>query len=318
MSDCKNLAGAVARVMARVRYIEKTGRNQHFRYDYASDKDVLLAVQPAMAEEGLALIPVGAEATWTEIGKGGNRCYLKRTWRLMHAESGESVEVVGWGVGEDRNDKAVYKAETGALKYALTGLFLTPRGDDPERDIAYEEPEPATEPRRAAEPRPDQATVWPKQQRDGWVAALARRLTEALQAPTPLGSDDAHEFLAWAQNWHGFVPDTLTQTQRIAWLKSDQLAEWADTWATPAVTVEAPRWSDSEKKSFFREVKLILGRDFNYEALCEALSDANQPRPSAMSSEQREGLLDALGLDGGGWHATYQTYKRRAEARKES
>ena len=39
------------------------------------------------------------------------------------------------GQGTDKGDKAVMKANTAALKYALAGIFLISWGDDPEADV---------------------------------------------------------------------------------------------------------------------------------------------------------------------------------------
>ena len=53
---------------------------------------------------------------------------------LVHAESGESIEFVGYGHGVDSQDKAAGKATTYALKNCLLYTFLTPVGkiDDTE------------------------------------------------------------------------------------------------------------------------------------------------------------------------------------------
>ena len=50
------------------------------------------------------------------------------------AESGESVTVQSFGCGQDTGEKAIYKAMTGALKYALRMNFLIPDESDPEND----------------------------------------------------------------------------------------------------------------------------------------------------------------------------------------
>ena len=55
-----NLATAICQVMAAVRYIPETGENKFHKYKYASDEDLLGALQPAMAAAGLALVPTSA------------------------------------------------------------------------------------------------------------------------------------------------------------------------------------------------------------------------------------------------------------------
>ncbi len=131
------LAAAVCSVMAAVRYVRQTGHNEIHRYRYASDEDLLAALQPAMAEAGLALLPIHVESTTIEHspdrkGKTQWRTDLVVSYRLMHV-SGESIELQAPGCGIDGEDKGAYKAMTGALKYVLRHTFLVPTGDDAER-----------------------------------------------------------------------------------------------------------------------------------------------------------------------------------------
>jgi hypothetical protein len=131
------LAGAVCAVMMAVRFIPETGVNQFHKYKYASDEDLLSALQPAMAEHGLALVPSGIDIRTVEHSpdrKGSPqwRTELVVTYDLLHI-SGESARVQAPGSGIDGEDKGAYKAMTGALKYALRHLFLVPTGDDAER-----------------------------------------------------------------------------------------------------------------------------------------------------------------------------------------
>jgi len=53
---------------------------------------------------------------------------------FVDTESGESFSCIFYGDGSDSNDKAIYKAITGAQKYALMKTFLVATGDDPEQD----------------------------------------------------------------------------------------------------------------------------------------------------------------------------------------
>lgn len=52
---------------------------------------------------------------------------------FIDAESGEQLSVVYVGDGSDAEDKGVYKAITGAQKYALMKTFLAVTDDDPEQ-----------------------------------------------------------------------------------------------------------------------------------------------------------------------------------------
>lgn len=157
------LAVAVAKVMQRVRYIKQTGFNKFHGYRYASHEDILSAVQKEMAAEGLMLAPSDMVVTTTQHtdnarGKPQWRTDVIVTYTLRH-ESGATQRVMSAGCGIDGEDKGVYKALTGAHKYALTELFLIPTGDkdDPEFDGAQPErqPEPKAPPPPAEKATPD-------------------------------------------------------------------------------------------------------------------------------------------------------------------
>jgi len=59
---------------------------------------------------------------------------VKLEVRFVDADSGEQYTSYFYGDGYDKTDKGLYKAITGALKYALLKTFLVATGDDPEKD----------------------------------------------------------------------------------------------------------------------------------------------------------------------------------------
>ncbi len=54
-------------------------------------------------------------------------------WTITDADTGESINVSSYGQGADNADKALPKAQTNAMKYAIL-LVLQAAGDDPEND----------------------------------------------------------------------------------------------------------------------------------------------------------------------------------------
>lgn len=136
--DIGGLVEAINAVMKEVSYIKETGKNTFHKYAYASDEDLLKALQPAMAENGLMLVPTSMESRVadtkpTKEGKEQFRTELRATYMLAHTSGGWMlVETIGHGV--DGEDKGAFKAMTGALKYALRSTFLVPTGQDAERD----------------------------------------------------------------------------------------------------------------------------------------------------------------------------------------
>ncbi len=218
-SRVSELTKAVCAVMAAVRYVPETGRNQFHRYSYASDEDLLTVLQPAMAANGLALIPSRTDVRTVEHspdgkGKAQWRTEVVVTYRLLHT-SGESVEVQAPGCGIDGEDKGAYKAMTGALKYALRHTFLVPTGQDAER--AAEESRKS----RRAEPRPAPEPPAKREHHPSWDDARAffcarlrdhgvsyDRLADYLASkgrprPSQVDSDVRSKMLAWVASADG-------------------------------------------------------------------------------------------------------------------
>ena len=135
------LYSAMSKVMTEVKHVQKTGNNTHDRYTYTTDADLLRSLQPAMAKHGLALAPTDVQVTRSEhntkSGASHDRVDVVVTYTLGHSGGGE-LKVVAPGTGVDRSDKAVYKAMTGAYKYALRQTFAVPTGDNAEEDSGEE------------------------------------------------------------------------------------------------------------------------------------------------------------------------------------
>ena len=129
-------------------YAQKANRNQQQSYNYVSEADFLALLRPQLAAHGVVVNPtyeviLQGELT-TKSGSVMRTVTLVGTFRFTHAASQTWVEVVTIGEGTDQQDKAPYKAMTGALKYAMRQLFLVETGDDPEKDEepAERKPEP--------------------------------------------------------------------------------------------------------------------------------------------------------------------------------
>lgn len=131
-----NLLGAMQRVMQQVGYVQKTGENEFHHYSYATEADTIAALRPAMLKEGLVLTPSVFGAP--HMDEHGN-IHIVMAYTLWHAPSGEAITFYIPAAGNDRSnkgtvgDKGIYKAMTGAMKYALRQAFMLETGDDPER-----------------------------------------------------------------------------------------------------------------------------------------------------------------------------------------
>lgn len=147
-----NLAKAIIAVMQSVKGIDKTMTvgTGNGSYKGVSDQVVKQILGDAMAANGLCIIPTGIETKtqidrWEETGgqygpkqKQSVFTEVITKYLLMH-ESGESVELSGYGHGVDSQDKGAGKATTYALKYALLYTFLVPTGKIDDADSTHSE-----------------------------------------------------------------------------------------------------------------------------------------------------------------------------------
>lgn len=149
----KNLHSKLAEVMAEVGRVPKNGENKQQGYKYVTESDLADAVRQHLSDRGVMLfmhvescelIPVQSKQ-----GGSGYVADVSTRHEFVDSESGDTYSFTMHGTGIDYpGDKAVYKALTGAVKYALMKTFLIATGDDPE---ATEEPKRKTPARKETE-----------------------------------------------------------------------------------------------------------------------------------------------------------------------
>jgi hypothetical protein len=127
------LHSKIAEVSHAISHVEKKGRNDFHKYDYAQAADVYSAVRDEFSTRGVTVVPAITSCEISENGKN-KMVSVAMEITLTDSESGEQMIVPWHGVGEDSGDKAIYKALTGALKYFYIQLLSLPTGDDPEDD----------------------------------------------------------------------------------------------------------------------------------------------------------------------------------------
>lgn len=148
----KNLAKAVIAVMKTVKGMEKNSQvgSGSYAYNGTKDQDVKEVFNDALANNGLCILPINIDEStkvdrWVEDGRSKQSILTKVTTKylLLH-DSGESLELAGYGHGIDAQDKGAGKATTYALKNCLLYTFLTPVGkiDDTETDHSDDKPVP--------------------------------------------------------------------------------------------------------------------------------------------------------------------------------
>jgi len=143
MSEKKQIAKAIIAVMQAVKGMEKNSKvgDGNHSYNGTKDQDVKEVFNEALAKNGLCIMPIDLEEQtqvdrWEDAYKKQKQSIftkVKVKYLLLH-DSGESIELVGYGHGIDTQDKGAGKATTYALKNCLLYTFLTPVGkiDDAE------------------------------------------------------------------------------------------------------------------------------------------------------------------------------------------
>jgi hypothetical protein len=145
----KNLIKAVLSVMDEVKGIDKTMNvgTGSSSYKGVSDKEVKKIIGQSMKKNGLVIFPISINPNTTieryeESTQYGNKMKqsvfteVKTNYLLCH-ESGETIELSGYGHGTDSQDKASGKALTYALKYTLLYTFLVPTGTIDDADNTH-------------------------------------------------------------------------------------------------------------------------------------------------------------------------------------
>lgn len=178
----------IAKVMGKVERVPKNGYNSFHKYQYVTESDLIESVRKFMAEEGLVLFN-----SVREHEVKGEIATVTIDFTLACTETGETITTQLVGQGQDKTDKAFYKAYAGATKYFLMKTFLIPTGDDPEADTstdrtAYQAPPKQTASKQTAPNQPTKDMLAAKYQlatgkREGFEAyydgMIAKKKTHA-------------------------------------------------------------------------------------------------------------------------------------------
>lgn len=122
-------------VQKDVEYMQKGGRNSAQNYSFLSERQITERFKELFEKHGI-FFHYSSTITATRTTPSGKQTLtdVLVEYKFIDVESGESIEGQAVGQGTDANDKGVYKAVTGAIKYIFMKTFLIPTGDDPEED----------------------------------------------------------------------------------------------------------------------------------------------------------------------------------------
>lgn len=155
-------------IQSDVMRVKKNGFNSFHGYHYVTEDDLLSAVKASAIAHGVLITcrstsEIGCHTT---LGKNELVRWAKVTImaRLEDLESEDVQETSFDGYAEDKGDKAIYKATTGAYKYFLMKFFGVATGDDPELPNAMDKEAVAAAP---PPQKPKPPTDRPKQSDPG-------------------------------------------------------------------------------------------------------------------------------------------------------
>lgn len=138
--DAKTLVGKLAEIMLEVDSVDKNGKNTFDNYTYMRAADLMRAVRTAMARRSVLLIADPVELHEHQYQSAQNKpmnfIRVKFKYTFINGDDpADRLELHGYGDASDRSDKAIYKANTGAIKYVIRNTFLVPDEDaDPETE----------------------------------------------------------------------------------------------------------------------------------------------------------------------------------------
>jgi hypothetical protein len=126
------LVEKLSQIMKELGAIEKDGHNDFHKYAYVSHSQMMSKLHPLLCKHGVIIRPAQVAVTHAEIGTSA---HVIMRIRYEVTDGTDTLSFVGVGEGTDKGDKASYKAQTGAHKYALKALFTIPDELDAEGDV---------------------------------------------------------------------------------------------------------------------------------------------------------------------------------------
>lgn len=204
-----SIAQKLVAAMKAVDAVTKRGRNDIQKYNYVKAADVANEVRKALAEAGIAFTySVISERYWESQTKNGTTnffCSLMIAVTFTDADSQQSVTANAIGWGADTQDKAPYKAMTGALKYALRMNFLIPDESDPENGEETESTSanhPQQQPRvrfvTAKQAESFRNTCRATGKEPGWVTSCLQQ--QGISSSAQIPAEKFEDWMEWAKS----------------------------------------------------------------------------------------------------------------------
>jgi hypothetical protein len=141
MTDIKsNIYQRILAVTADVKSFGKDSQNTQFNFKYASVEQVVAVISPVCVQHGIVLLfEADILPPATNINKNGQiqlAMVMGKLTAVNVDEPSDRIVVSLPAAGFDTLDKGIYKALSGARKYAIFSMFnLMTGSDDPETNV---------------------------------------------------------------------------------------------------------------------------------------------------------------------------------------
>lgn len=188
----RSLHRKLTEVMAAVDWQPKTEKNASQGYAFVSVERIKDAVRTELAKRQVMVYTSIKALDRSEFttSRGSTMLHVTVQGEVTFAdgESGEMFTVEAAGEAMDTGDKALNKAQTALVKYALINTFLIPTGDDPDHEspeVAARAQKPVQAAQKPAPPPDRTATVndGPQLTDDDWAGVVEG------QEPLPLNGN---------------------------------------------------------------------------------------------------------------------------------
>lgn len=136
---------AIPKVIADVGAVGKDKINQQQGFRYRSVDDVFNALNPALAKNGVFIVPLILQRECAEVGKTSRGASIVKVMLKVkftfYASDGSHIETIIYGEAMDMGDKGTNKAMSIAYKYACFQVFCIPTEEmqDPDANSPSEE-----------------------------------------------------------------------------------------------------------------------------------------------------------------------------------
>ena len=206
------VSAALIKARSEMGAVTMTGHNSFDGYDYFKLTDFVKASELQLAQNSLHIIASAGKAELLPERKNAKDkpeyCVrVSMVVRIVHS-SGQWIEVDAVGDGQDRMDKGVYKAQTGARKYALAHLFGLATANDADSDGFTPDGAKPQAPQRPVEPKssitPAKSALmkavaeWAGVQREDIPSAVAAiAMASKVAVSKPMTDDECRALSDW-------------------------------------------------------------------------------------------------------------------------